>query len=304
MANVIDSKLLISEIAEVTLTALKRVFLPLTAFSIAFDANLQGNDKVQVPYYPLSTAASVTRTDGADYFTLAEDTATQVREITVDKNKTKVLAYTSKERRRQPIFDPEKLGLQMADKLGYDVITDILSLVTPTNYPGATIASVLPADFDFDLVNELAEKCDDAFWPQGASMRSLILNSALSRRLAVNSVGYNISQADGMFQNGQADEVAGFRRFTFPGLPGNSVNLGGMAVYPSAILAAFAPVRPTEAVQAALFDYQEFTDETSGLTIQYKHMAKAFEDKEAQVFEIYYGYAEGEEAALKPIITE
>jgi hypothetical protein len=304
MANTIDSKLLISEIAEVTLTALKRVFLPLTAFAVSFDANLKGDDKVQVPYIPLSTAASVSRTDGADYFTLAEDTATQVREVLINRNKTKVLSYTSKERRRQPVFDPEKLGMQMADKLGYDVITDILGLVTPTNYPGDTIGTVAPADFDFDLANTLAEKCDDAFWPQGPSFRGLILNPRLSRRLAVNSVGYNIGQAGGMYAEGEVDIVAGFRRFTFPGLPANSVNLGGFAVYPSAILAGFAPVRPTEAVQAALFDYQEFVDETSGLTIQYKHMAKAFEDKEAQVFEIYYGCAKGEEAAIKPIIIE
>lgn len=302
MANVIDSKLLISEILEMSLTALRRQLLPLRAFATAFEANLEGNNEVQVEYYPLHATESETRAPGTDYFTLAADTATEVRTVTINKNKLQVLSYTNEERRRKPRLDAEKLAVQASERLAYDVIMDILSLVTAANFPGTTLPAVAAADFDFEHMQDLRTLCTKARWPK--QMRSAILNPDFYGNLFKSGVGLNVQQAGAIYGEGEVSRVAGFETHEFAEMPDNDEDLAGLAVYQSAILVGFAPVTPTEAILSSLHDYQEVTDPDTGLTLQYKHMAKAFTGEEAQVLEIHYGYAKGEADAIKPIFLD
>lgn len=78
--------------------------------------------------------------------------------------------------------------------------------------------------------------------------------------------------------------------------------LGGFAVYESAILTAFAPIEPTAGIRSKLIDYRQVTS-SSGLVLEYKHLADEFIGTEYQIIECHYGYALGETAALKRIET-
>jgi hypothetical protein len=73
----------------------------------------------------------------------------------VDKRKVQVISFTSTERARQPFFDPVKHGQLMADKLAYDVLADIMSIINPTNYPGSTLAAMASTSFD---ENDVADR--------------------------------------------------------------------------------------------------------------------------------------------------
>ncbi|WP_075090081.1 hypothetical protein [Verrucomicrobium spinosum] len=55
MSNTIDSALQLSEVLDSSMRALKRTLLPLLSFSTVFrNVHLKGNDKMAIPFYPLT----------------------------------------------------------------------------------------------------------------------------------------------------------------------------------------------------------------------------------------------------------
>lgn len=78
-------------------------------------------------------------------------------------------------------------------------------------------------------------------------------------------------------------------------------NIQGLALLPSAILAAFSPIPPTDGIRKFLVDYQEMVDPETGLTLQYYHLAYPDTDQEVQTIECHYGFAVGDAAQLKII---
>lgn len=112
-----------------------RAMLPLTMFATSFrDVVLQGTDKVEVPFYPLQGTASKDFTTSYDLATGA-GSKTDKREITINKRKYQGLALTGREIARLPYLDAVRLGRMKGEKLAYDVIQDILSVVTAANFP-------------------------------------------------------------------------------------------------------------------------------------------------------------------------
>ena len=176
MANTISSDLQLTKVLQNALTAFKRKILPLTVFSTVFrKVQLQGEDTITVPYYPLATSASQTRAADGSYLALATATATQSRKITPTKNKVQAISFTSTERNRQPAFDPIKHGTMKGEKLAYDVIGDILSGVRSSTYNGTTISPVIASNFDENDVADLGKLCMDDFWSETG--RGLLLGS-------------------------------------------------------------------------------------------------------------------------------
>jgi len=95
MANTIDSELQLTEILDSALTAFRRAVLPLRSFATVYsDVELKGDDKIAVPYYPLSTSNSQTRAADGSYKSLVTSTTTNAREVTIDKNKVQGLSFT------------------------------------------------------------------------------------------------------------------------------------------------------------------------------------------------------------------
>jgi len=302
MANTIDAGLQLDTVLDTIFTAFKRAIAPLRTFSTVFsNVPLQGSGVVNVAYYPLVTTASGDFT--TSYSALAHSTATEIRQVTVNKRKAQVISFTSSERARQPYFDPVKHGQLMADKLVYDVMADILSVVTAANYPGSTIAASASTAFDENDVADLAQKCMEDFWPAGG--RGLVLNPAfwyaVVRRpiiIEVDEHGATTGQREGDFSR-----LLGFDAYGSAGVPVNGAEkIAGFAALPSAILVASAPIPPAPAVRAVMQDYRQLSDE-SGIALEYRMFGDADTDTAYQVVEFNYGYAKGEGAALKRITT-
>lgn len=299
-----DSKLQRAEVLEASLKAFAKRLISLRIFSTAFAPRLDENStKMEVPYYPLHGAASVSRTPTQDYFALAANTATEAREVDVNQNLLQALSYTNEQRKRNKYLDPETLGNQAADRLARDIMAQIFGVFTAANFPGASLAALASGDFDFTAATELQEKCTTDEWPE--EMRALILKPEYHTGLVGGMPAFTLQNTgDELFREGAVNRVAGFDLHQFASLPANGgTKLRGVAVYPSAVLAAFAPIEPTEAIASQLYDYQLLTDENTGISLMYKHIADAATGQEVEVIETHFGLAVGEAAAAKLIVA-
>jgi len=300
-ANSIDSKLQLNVVLDSAMEAFKTMLTPLALFSTAFyDQPLQGTDKIEVPYYPLETAASKDF-DGTYKFDVGTDT--QVKELAVDKRKYQSLSWTSSERRRQPKLDPEKLGQIKGAKLAEDVLVDIWSLVTVATYGTAAFTGIASA-FDVDDVIDMEAKAIAAKWPvQG---RAIITKSSYLAELKKDMNASGGIATFGRDANGAQQTfptLSGFSFATSEVIPGNSCNLIGMMVYRSAILVGFSPIEPDPLVMDELSDYQVVTDPDTGITLEYRAWGSADTDTAKRTIEVNYGRAVGEVAALQPMVS-
>jgi hypothetical protein len=222
MPNTIDSKLQLSEVLDSAMRAFERAIAPLRAFATTFDnVPLQGTDKMVVPYYPLATSA--TQNFAGSYSALVTDTATQAKEVTINKRKVQALSFTSAERARQPRFSPEMHGRLKGEKLAFDVVNDILNRVSAGSFTGTTIAATAASSFDENDVAELAQYCATDLWSETG--RSLVLNPAFFYALVKRPL---LIQADqkgdtATQQNAALQRLLGFDVYGTAGMPTNTV---------------------------------------------------------------------------------
>ena len=137
MAITVNTSLKRQAIVAEHMSALARILAPLKAFSRAHNnIPLQGTNKIAVPYIALETAASTDWNASNGY--VAGDGTVGVKEITVDKRKYQSLGNDSETNSRQPYVMTDELLKQKLDKLAYDVLTDIMSAITISNFAALT----------------------------------------------------------------------------------------------------------------------------------------------------------------------
>ena len=302
--NTIDASLKRVAVLQETIRDFATRVLPLRLFATRFEnVPLQGTDTIAVPYFPLQTAASSNRDASASpSYVFGQATTTNRALITVNKIKYEPLDYSSVEFQRQPFFDAVRLGKMNADKLGVDVVNDILSVVTAANF-GAAVKTTAAAAITSDDVVDIRGACNAANWPDGG--RSLIVDSTVDTSLQKDS-SYKIVQNIGttsVIQGGQFPNLSGFEYAWLPNLPTNSEKLIGFAAFQSAILAAFAPVAPAPGVRNQLVAYEIVTDPATGISFTYRHWGVAMDDRDYEVIECAYGYQAGVPAAIKRIVA-
>ncbi len=225
MANTIDSNLQLTEVLDSAMQAIKRRLLPLLAFSTVYrNVQLKGDDQMAVPFYPLATSDSVTRTPSGSRIALATATATESRTIENFTNKVQALSFTGTERARQPMFNPVKHGEMKGRKLAEDILADIFGIVKAKTFTGATIAATTAANFDENDVADLRTLCVDSYWPEGD--RALILNPSYAGNLLKQAQIIDAAKrADGgsNFTDGVLSRILGFDVYESAGVPTNNV---------------------------------------------------------------------------------
>lgn len=300
-ANSIDSDLQMDVVLDAAMEAFKEAITPLALFSTAFyDVALEGTDKVQVPYYPLETAASKDY-NGTYEFDVGSDT--QAKEVTINKRKYQSLSWTSEERRRQPKLDPETLGRIKAQKLAEDILADIWSLITIANF-GANAFTGAAGDFDVDDVIDLETVVETANWPKQG--RGLILKPSYIGGLKKDMNANGGMATFARDSNGDLVNFPGLHSFAFAAsnlIPANGESLVGMAVYRSALLIGFSPIEPDPLVMKQLSDYRIVSDDDLGISLEYREWGDADTDTAKRTIEVNYGRAVGESAALKRIAS-
>ena len=280
--------------------------LPLRMFSTMFlSTPLEGTNVAEVAYYPLTTTASSDFTDGdgtgGTGYQFGQNTTTNAVPITVATRKYQPLDYSSNDFRRQPFFDAVKLGKMNAEKLGYDILLDVLSAFTLANYP--TIAQADPnfqpnlaipgSAYSSDNIVDLATVADNLNWPTAG--RSLITNTTIKNALAKDpayKLALNIGTST-VTQEGNFPNLSGFDYAWMPSnnFPTNGIGLQGLIAFKSALGAVFSPIDPAAGVRAQLVAYEIATDEATGVSFNYRHWGLAQADRDFEVIESSYGYA-------------
>lgn len=301
--NAIDTGLKRVLILQETVRDFATRVLPARLFCTVFEnVPLQGTDEVIVPYYPLQTAASSDFAEGdnagGNGYVFGQATNTSAKKITVNKRKYQPLDYSSSTFRRQPWFDAVRLGKINAEKLGVDILTDILSVITLAKY-GAAVKNIPVAGYTSDDVIDLKGIATKANWPDQG--RALIVDSDLETVLQKDpayKLALNIGTAD-VIQKGKFPNLSGFDFASMPNFPTNGENLVGIIAFASAIAAAFAPVAPAAGVRQQLVAYEMATDLATGISLNYRHWGVAQQDRDYEVIESAYGYSDVIAAALK-----
>lgn len=301
--NTISADLKRVAILQETIRAFALRLLPLRLFSTVFNnVPLQGTDEITVPYFPLRTDAS-NNWNAANGYVFSGTTNTQAKKITVDKRKYQPLDYSSETFRRQPGFNVAALGAMNAERLAADVLFDVLSIVTESNF-GPAVKSIDPAGYVSDDVVDLQTAANDLNWPETG--RGLIVNTAVDGALKKDNafkLALNIGGTE-VIRGGQLPNVFGFQYAYMPNFPTNSENLIGMITFASAILAAFSPVEPAAGVRSRLIAYDVVTDPQTGISMNYRHWGDPQMDKDYEVIETAYGFEAGETAALRRLTSQ
>lgn len=233
MSNTISSELQLTTVLDTALVAFRRAIAPLLSFCTRYsNVPLQGTNKMAVPYYPLATAASQSRAPGGSYKALATATSTQAREIEINKNMVQAISFTSEERRRQPMFDPEMHGRLKGEKLAFDVMADIFQRFRHSDFNSGSIAAVAASNFDENEVGDLAQLCMEGFWPDQG--RSLLLNPAFHFNLLKQPqiLDFSKSGSQAALREAQINRIMGFEEIGSAGIPtnnGTAFNITGTA---------------------------------------------------------------------------
>ena len=200
MAITVNSSLKRQAVVADSLVALKRILSPLKAFSRAHNnVPLLGTNKIAVPYISLETAASTNWNSANGY--VAGDATVGAKEITVDKRKYQSLGNDSETNSRQPYVMTDELIQQKLEKLCYDVLADVMSVITATNYGLFTVTAGVAATDVSTSVGHLLTTGD----------RVDIISITGGAGLAANDVRYAIRVDDDTFKlaTTAANAVAG-----------------------------------------------------------------------------------------------
>jgi hypothetical protein len=308
--NTIDAELNLNAFLAAAIDAFKAAVIPLTIFASTFNnVQLRGTDKVEVYYYPIDvTAAKDFNYD--DGYVFDEDTNTAHREITVNKRKYVTLGLTSRDLARMPALNATKLGALKGENLAYQVVQDILSIVTNANY-GSAIFTGAASTFDSDDVTDIGTTVSNLTtssrptpWPKTG--RGLVVNPTYDGALkkdtsfkAAYAAGTNLVITEGRL----LPRVLGFDYTDSAAIPGNGENLVGFAAYMSAALVAFSPIQPADDVMKMLTDYRIATDTATGISFEYRQWGDPDFDTSKRVIECNYGFAKGEANALKRLVS-
>jgi hypothetical protein len=297
----VPSGLKLDRILNTAVIALQRRLLPLMAFSTVFrDVVLSGTDTVQVPFVPLQQVASTDFVQATGY--VAGDGTLLTKPIVVNKRKYQTLSITSYQLARNPIIELEQIIIAKVNQLAEDVIADIFTQVTPTNFPTVAFTGA-SSTFDSDSIVACRKSATDAMWPE--TDRSIVLNTTYdAAALQDNSIKNAFAFGDrNPIGEGLIRRILGFDYFPAPVLPGNAVNLVGFTALKYALLTAFSPIEPTPAVRSVMVDYRQATHEQTGLTLEYRLFGSAQGDVEQHIIEVNYGSGLGDPAQLQPIVS-
>lgn len=300
-ANTVDAGLKRQVILNDIMRAYKRRIIALNAFSTVFaNVPLLGTAKINVPYYALHTVSS-TDWNAANGYVFNGNSATAMKEITIDKRKYQPFDFSSEEFRRQPFFNVQQQAALRAEQLGIDVWTDVMSVFTAANF-GAIVKTEPAAAFDTDDIVDIGVICDQADWPE--AMRTMLLDSAYAGNVLKDLQKVALQGGnDQMLRTGAIGRISEFEIFKCPRIPTNSANIVGMAVHPSAVLVATSPIQPAPGVLKNLVAYDVVTDPETSISFEYRYWGTPQTDKDYETIEANYGYAAGEAAGAKLIAS-
>jgi hypothetical protein len=308
--NVIDADLNLNTFLDSALMAFKAAIMPITVFATRFNnIVLKGTDKVDVFYYPIDTQAAKDFSYDTGYV-FDEDTNTAKREITIDNRKYVSMGLTSRDLARLPALNAEILGRLKGENLAYQILMDIMSVITHANFAtDGLVSSTFDSDdvIDISTIASTLTTTQDGGgtrptpWPKNG--RGLVVNETYHGKL-LKDTAFKSAQnmaSDQAIRTATLPNILGFQYADSAAVPDNGENLVGFAAYMSAVLVGFSPIEPAAGVRKQLVDYRAVSDTDTGITLEYRSWGSPDYDTEKRTIECNYGFDVGEGKALLPI---
>lgn len=297
MANTIDSDLYGTIVGESAIRVFQDILKPISAFSTDFSGQMgDRNQSIVVPLTADPTAAA-SKTAGNDY--TVQDTTLSETTVTLNKHKYVSWYLTDNDADTSRFMAIENVGMEKGQKLAIDVFEDILSLVTNSNYGSAAFTGAA-STFDHDDVVDVQTACDNAKWMQ--DRRNMMLTPSYYNALFTDTVVGADVYGSALVARGELPELAGFRMHKCTAIPGNSENLVGFAARPNAIAVVNRYLAPAGGGRPGSI-YRSFTHEETGITIGYREFYDDDAGVRKAILECWYGYATGNTAAIKRLVS-
>jgi ATP-dependent Clp protease protease subunit len=310
--------------------------MPVQAFSMVFSSvPLEGTDKIEVPFFPLQTAASNSWVAANGYATASMSNTTQnTREVYIggggSNSGTSAAAGTCADRKwlgmsiqsyelaRQPYQNWAKLYSQNGNKLAVDVFGDLISrVIQPVNF-GNPIKSVPAAAFGADDVADLYSTATGQNWPE--ANRYLTFNHPYNAALLKDPTfkyALNYGSTDPI-RAAKIQEAYGFENiysvpnlnsyFTAANQQGNPAATNqyvqGWINNKSAVIFAASPIMPTPEVRALIASYDMVPHPVLGVALEFRRFGDLILDSSRWTVECSYGGAKGVASALNLISSQ
>jgi hypothetical protein len=285
-------------IADKFLESFVAALTPLRAFSTDFTPEFTERGKtVNVPVIGAANASY----DFAGSYSANADSDVQGIPVILDRHKVQSLHLTDKEVSESSWVSVERLAISKARQLAQDVLTDIWSLVTATNYGTPAIPALAATDFDADAVLAIRQACATANMP--VSDRALILDSAYYSNLlgdAKISHSYLMQMAQPSLMEARIPRIYGFDVYETTIMPPNAEDLVGFAAHPRGLAVAMRYLQPIAA--EAYIEAGPVSDASTGITLGYRRYYDTDSGKMVAAFECVYGFKKAIAAGIKRIV--
>jgi hypothetical protein len=272
-------------IADTFLKTFVAALTPLRAFSTDFSSEfIERGKTVNVPVVGGAGASY----DFAGSYSQNMDSNVDSLPVVLDRHKVQSLHLTDKEVSESSWPTMERLAEEKARQLAEDVLKDIWSIVTISNYGAAAIPAIAAADFDADTVLSLRGVCATRNIP--VASRNLLINDAYYTNLLGDpkiSQSYLAQMSAPALMEARIPRIYGFDVYETTIMPENAQNLVGFVAHPRSMVVAMRylqPLRPESYLEAGAV-----TDPQTGITIGYRRFYDNDSGKEIAAFECVYG---------------
>lgn len=287
------------------LTDFVKVVFPLSEVFTCFfkDVPLEGTSKGRIPYYPNDKGTVKdfhyrgTNSGTDEGYQWNGDYEVEDIEVALDCHKYIDLRMTDRAILETPFVSLEKILALKGANLGYQIWLHFLNKIKAASYANVYPeggAGIALTKWSLDALINLKTQADNMQWPLGG--RSLVLNAAYGNELLKGRV-LQTSEATGgvLLTKGTIAELTGFKLFNAPNLPDNGEKMVGFAACAPSLFILNQPVRPDSIIP---MEYQIFTDETTGLSLEYCRSGNAQYREVNITLDVHFGCRVGRADAL------
>jgi ATP-dependent protease ClpP protease subunit len=267
---------------------------------------LEGTSIARIPYYPNDNQAvkdfHYRGTNGGVDEGYQWDGGYNAGEVNVelDCDKYVDLRYTDRALAELPFINMEKILSKKAANLAYQCWVWLLQKITATSYQNVYPeggAGISLAKWNYDALVNLKTQLDNAGFPEEG--RTLIMNANYGNELLKGRVLQSSSTVGALLLT-KADikELCNFDLLTVPGLTDNNEKLVGFVSVSESLYVINQPVKPDDIIP---LQYQVYTDEATGLSLEWTRSGDAKMKEVNIALEVHMGAKVGNAKALTRI---
>ena len=267
---------------------------------------LEGTSTARIPYYPDDNQVAKdfkyrgTNNGVGEGYQWDGDYSTGEVNVELDCYKYVDLRYSDRALAQLPFINMEKILSKKGANLAYQCWLWLLQKITVASYNQVYPeggAGISLSKWNYDALVNLKTQLDNANVPPAG--RSLVLNANYGNELLKGRVLQSSDTVGAMIlTKAVIKELSGFNLITAPNLPHNDEKLVGFATVAESLFVINQPSKPDDIIP---LQYQVYTDEATGLTLEWTRSGDAKMRETNIALEVHMGAKVGNAKALTRI---